>query len=144
MFFAGECRRIIKKNGVLVLTTPNILNLKSRIRYLFTGFTSGVMNPVTALPFNPTNTHIGCEPLYLIFSIFGYNGFSAERISSVTWKESAMVWLWLYPFIWFFTLVIMLKEKNPIQHHANKTLHTMLLSFDILLGRSLIIKFIKQ
>ncbi|MBK7409669.1 MAG: class I SAM-dependent methyltransferase [Saprospirales bacterium] len=36
--FFGECHRILKKNGVLMVSTPNILSLKSRIRFLFSGF----------------------------------------------------------------------------------------------------------
>jgi len=33
-----EAERVLKPGGLLVVTTPNILNLKSRIRFLFTGF----------------------------------------------------------------------------------------------------------
>lgn len=33
----ADINRILKKGGSLVLSTPNILNLKSRIRYLFEG-----------------------------------------------------------------------------------------------------------
>jgi len=33
-----EINRVLKKDGVLVVTTPNILNMKSRIRFLLVGF----------------------------------------------------------------------------------------------------------
>jgi len=33
-----EAQRVLKPGGLLVVTTPNILNLKSRIRFLMTGF----------------------------------------------------------------------------------------------------------
>lgn len=36
--FFGEAHRILKPNGKLIFTTPNILSLKSRIRFLFSGF----------------------------------------------------------------------------------------------------------
>lgn len=34
-YFLEECRRVLKKNGVLILTTPNIVYLGARIRCLF-------------------------------------------------------------------------------------------------------------
>ncbi len=36
--FFREAHRILKKGGVLFFTTPNILSLKSRFRFLFSGF----------------------------------------------------------------------------------------------------------
>lgn len=36
--FFRECNRILKKGGKLVFSTPNILSLKSRMRFLFSGF----------------------------------------------------------------------------------------------------------
>jgi 2-polyprenyl-3-methyl-5-hydroxy-6-metoxy-1,4-benzoquinol methylase len=36
--FFRECQRILKKGGSLLFSTPNILSLKSRIRFLFSGF----------------------------------------------------------------------------------------------------------
>jgi len=35
LFFLSECKRILKKNGFLILSTPNICSLKERIRMLF-------------------------------------------------------------------------------------------------------------
>jgi 2-polyprenyl-3-methyl-5-hydroxy-6-metoxy-1,4-benzoquinol methylase len=36
--FFKESHRLLKKNGRLMVSTPNILSLKSRVRFLFTGF----------------------------------------------------------------------------------------------------------
>lgn len=33
-----EIRRVLKPDGVMVVTTPNVLNIKSRLRYLVCGF----------------------------------------------------------------------------------------------------------
>jgi ubiquinone/menaquinone biosynthesis C-methylase UbiE len=34
-FFLSECRRVLKKNGILILTTPNTCDLSGRIRCVF-------------------------------------------------------------------------------------------------------------
>jgi 2-polyprenyl-3-methyl-5-hydroxy-6-metoxy-1,4-benzoquinol methylase len=36
--FFSECSRILKPGGKLYITTPNVLSLKSRIRFLLSGF----------------------------------------------------------------------------------------------------------
>ena len=36
--FAAECNRVLKTGGSLLLSTPNIQNFASRIKFLFTGF----------------------------------------------------------------------------------------------------------
>lgn len=36
--FFKEAKRVLKEGGVLLFSTPNILSLKSRIRFLFSGF----------------------------------------------------------------------------------------------------------
>ena len=33
-----EIARVLKPDGVVVISTPNVLNLHSRVRFLFTGF----------------------------------------------------------------------------------------------------------
>ena len=48
-----EIYRILKPGGVFVLTTPNILNLKSRIRFLMFGF----YNLFGPLHFKESNLH---------------------------------------------------------------------------------------
>ena len=71
-----EMHRVLKPSGVLVVTTPNILNIKSRLRFLFFGFynlfgplhtkesciysTGGHINPVSFLPCSRTD---GCRIL---------------------------------------------------------------------------------
>jgi ubiquinone/menaquinone biosynthesis C-methylase UbiE len=37
-FTLSEISRVLKPEGILILSTPNILNLKSRVRFLFCGF----------------------------------------------------------------------------------------------------------
>ena len=40
-----EIARVLKGGGVVVISTPNVLNVLSRLRFLFTGFVRGRVRP---------------------------------------------------------------------------------------------------
>jgi len=143
MAFARECLRILRPSGQLIFSTPNILNLKSRISFLFTGYHTG-LSPITELDFDPKEFHISSEPIYQIITILNINGFRWVGQSSSYWKESCLAWLWLYPLIWFFSRLKMGKNRNAKQSLANKRLRKVMRSLDLLLGRTLVIKFEKK
>jgi SAM-dependent methyltransferase len=143
MAFARECRRVLRPSGQLIFSTPNILNLKSRTGFLLSGYHAG-LGPIVGLEFDPKEFHISPEPLYQIVTVFDLNGFSWEGTSSSYWKESCMVWLWLYPLIWFFSGMKMGIGKNENQTDANRKLRKAMLSMDLLLGRTLVIKLVKK
>lgn len=50
--FFAEVARVLAPNGIVLFTTPNILSLKSRLRFLFTGFfySFGPLEPFTRDP----------------------------------------------------------------------------------------------
>ena len=50
--FFSEVARILKPDGAFVFTTPNILSLKSRMRFLFTGchYSFDLLTPFTKDP----------------------------------------------------------------------------------------------
>jgi SAM-dependent methyltransferase len=76
-----ECHRVLKPGGTLVVSTPNILNMKSRLRYLLFGFwnlfgplpvadrekhsTGGHINPVTSFHLNHALLEAGFADLRL-------------------------------------------------------------------------------
>jgi SAM-dependent methyltransferase len=55
--FFAEVSRVLRPGGLVMFTTPNILSLKSRIRFLFTGFfySFGPLEPFTR---DPVSQHI--------------------------------------------------------------------------------------
>src|SRR5215470_15280717 len=56
-----EMARVVKTNGVIVVSTPNVLNVFSRLRFLFTGFIKG-----RARPLHYTVTPAMAHNIYLI------------------------------------------------------------------------------
>jgi SAM-dependent methyltransferase len=125
MFFS-ESGRILKPGGRLYITTPNILTLKSRIRFLFSGF---------FLAFNPLQLdnydglqHISSLTLDQYNYIAVKHHFDTADLSIDREQSTSKWWLFfLYPLIWLYPKV---KKINP-KHNTRK----------LLLGRLLFLKF---
>ena len=138
-----EMHRILKNEGTLVVTTPNILNLKSRIRFLMYGF----YNLFGPLHFKESELHSAgghINPVslfYLIHSLIDA-GFSNIQVSIDKPQGSSRFWLlFLYAPIKLFGSIIEKKEKRKyktIDAHNQKYVR-MMNSVDILLGRTIIV-----
>ena len=56
--FVRECHRVLRWGGQLVLSTPNILNLASRLKYFFSGFYALCPKPINEFTHLPVFDHI--------------------------------------------------------------------------------------
>ena len=124
----SECYRVLKQGGMLVFSTPNIMSLKSRIRFLFTGFFYAFK------PLNHDNNdglqHISSMTIDQYLSLSKKSGFSSIEIS-IDKKQKSSRWLsFLIPFIWFSSR----RKGMPFYLHNR---------YDYLTGRLLFFKLIK-
>ena len=138
-----ETYRILRSNGTLVVTTPNILNLKSRIRFLIFGF----YNLFGPLHFKESALHSAgghITPISLFYLIHalvdaGYDDFDVTIDKR---QSTSLFWLiFLYLPIKLFGKITSFKEKNKfktIDAHNEKYVY-MLNTFDILLGRTIVV-----
>ena len=124
--FFKELSRIVKPDGQIYLSTPNILSMKSRIKFLLTGF---------YFSFKPLNLknydglqHVASLTLDQYNYIALKNGFQ-EAEFDIDRKQSTSKWLLLlfYPFMY---LNAKIKRKSTF-HNQTK----------LLLGRLLFLNF---
>lgn len=138
-----EAYRVTKTNGIAVFTTPNVLNLNSRLRYLTYGFHSlfGPLQVNRQETFS-TGGHITpVQYFYLAHSLLEA-GFTDIEISYDKKQTSAIPWLLLFlPFIKLFGLLTHKRERRKSNIDiSNSNLITPINTIDMLLGRTIIVK----
>jgi ubiquinone/menaquinone biosynthesis C-methylase UbiE len=124
--FISESSRILKPGGCLLLSTPNILSLKSRIRFLFRGFFYS-FDPLEINNYDGLQ-HVASLTLDQYNYIAVKNGFKeAEYDIDKKQNSSVLLLVLIYPFIWFNMVVL----NMPRMHNMKK----------LLLGRKLFLNF---
>jgi SAM-dependent methyltransferase len=137
--FVRECHRVLRPRGILVLSTPNILNLASRLKYLLTGFYSLVPRPINEFSQVPVFDHINPATYYQLRYILHTQGFEITQVETDFRRRSALGLIFLKPLVHLFSWRTMRKEQDPQQRQANREIRSILTSPSILTGRTLIL-----
>jgi len=137
--FVRECHRVLKPGGRLVLSTPNILNLASRLKFLLSGFYSLVPRPINEFSAIPVFDHIHPLTYYQLRYMLHTQGFEIEQVETDLLRRSAAALLFLRPLVQLYMIRSMRKESDPRQRQANREIRRVLASPRLLLGRTLIV-----
>ncbi len=137
--FVRECHRILRPGGILVLSTPNILNLASRLKFLFSGFYSLVPRPINEFSLVPVFDHINPVTYYQLRYMLHSQGFEITRVETDLIRRGATALIFLRPLIQLYSIRTMRKEVDPRQRGANREIRKVINSPRLLLGRTLII-----
>jgi ubiquinone/menaquinone biosynthesis C-methylase UbiE len=142
-----EIYRILKPNGMIVLSTPNTINLNSRLRNLWFGFAE-LMGP---LPIQDRKIescagHINpVSPFYIIHSLYEMNfrkiDFTFDKYQRSGIGKALFFWLPIKIFgmkIWY-QEVRRYKTIDESNRHIVKSLN----SLPVLLGRTIVVYAIK-
>jgi SAM-dependent methyltransferase len=124
--FFSELSRIIKPKGALYLSTPNILSLKSRIRFLFQGFFYS-FKPLDMNNYDGLQ-HVVSRTLDQYNYIAIKHGFEQAKLA-IDKKQKSSLWLFglLFPIIWIHSKL----RKVPLIHNQ----------FKLMVGRLLFLQF---
>ena len=142
-----EIHRVLKNDGILVVSTPNILNMKSRMRFLLVGF----YNLFGPLHVKESALHHGgghINPIsyfYLSHSLLDAGFKDIKLIIDKKQRTSIFLLLFLYPLILLGSFFINRKEAGKyktIDAH-NKSYVYEMNSIKCLTGRTIVVTSLK-
>lgn len=141
-----EIARVMKKDGVVVISTPNILNVLSRLRFLFTGFLRGRVRPAhyTSRPGQAPNIYL--VHFYELYYLLFHYGFEIVELRKTKVKFAPVFFTpILYPFMWIFSLEAVIRaEKDPVQRGYNWQILKYLFSPALLFSDNIVVKARKK
>ncbi len=136
-----EIFRVLEPGGVAVISTPNILNLPSRLRYLTTGFFSQFHPLPIRERGNPAGRVNPVGYFYLAHALLETGFLDPEARVDCYERRSWLWWIILFLPMKVVGLFFWLREKNKFRTVTpeNRALVAAVNSRDLLLGRVLII-----
>jgi SAM-dependent methyltransferase len=154
-FFFQETARILKPGGRLILTTPNTSSLRSRLsQFLMESehYSAPAPNKLNAITYWPDSKEGYFGKLFLsgilrLRTLAQINELELTKVHP-TKRSSTSVFLMIlfYPWLYFFNKRILNRQlrSDPVNKVTYKTIFKLNLSSDVLLGKHLILEFVKK
>jgi SAM-dependent methyltransferase len=136
--YLRELHRVLKPEGTLILTTPNIVGLRSRVRFFGSGFYHRDSRPLRETARNPFH-HIALSTLADLRYALHTSGFRLTTVSHTHIKPVSYLYGWLVPWMWLYTVIAFRKEKDAEQRRANREVRSALFSKSVLFGENLLL-----
>jgi 2-polyprenyl-3-methyl-5-hydroxy-6-metoxy-1,4-benzoquinol methylase len=138
--FIRECARVTRDEGCLVISTPNISELRSRWRWFLTGFHNKAKAPLNeAIP--SAWHHIRLLSLADLRYMLHSNGFRIDAVRCNRMKAAGWLFALLIPVSWVATVIAFRRKKDDAAQRARKReiLKQMFLPA-VLFGETLIVR----
>ena len=138
--FIRECRRITRTGGALIISTPNLTALRSRWRYLLTGFHQGEKSPLDESQHTPYH-HVSLVSFPELRYQLHANGFRVAAVRTNRVKFISWLYVVLVPLAYVVTVLAFNKEeKAPHVREQNREIVRQLFTIPVLFGETLIVK----
>jgi SAM-dependent methyltransferase len=136
-----EICRVLKPGGRVLISTPNILNVFSRIRFLFTGFLRGRVRPVhySRKPGRAPNIYL--IHFYELYYLLFHYGFDLVELRKTRVKFAQVFFtVLLYPFMRLFSMETVIRaEKDPVQRRHNRQILKYMFHPALLLSDNIVV-----
>jgi SAM-dependent methyltransferase len=136
-----EICRVLKPGGRVLISTPNILNVFSRIRFLFTGFLRGRVRPVhySRKPGRAPNIYL--IHFYELYYLLFHYGFELVELRKTRVKFAQVFFTGLlYPFMRLFSMETVIRaEKDPVQRRHNRQILKYMFHPALLLSDNIVV-----
>jgi SAM-dependent methyltransferase len=136
--YLRELCRVLRPRGVLVLTTPNIVSVRSRVRFRGSGFFHHDPRPLREAAPHPLH-HIGLMTFADLRYALHTSGFRIAHITHTHIKPVSYLYAVLVPWMWIYTLIAFRKETEPRQRQANREIRSALFSRALLFAENVMI-----
>jgi SAM-dependent methyltransferase len=136
--YLREIARVLKPGGTLVLTTPNIVSLRSRVRFRASGFFHQDPRPLREAARHPLH-HIGLMTFPDLRYALHTSGFRLAAVAHTHIKPVSYLYGVLAPWAWLYTTIAFRKERDPGQREANREIRGALFSKSLLYGENLML-----
>lgn len=137
--FVRECNRVLVDDGLLIMTTPNISSLRSRWRWLLTGFHNKCKYALDETEPNPLH-HINMMSFHRLRYILHSNGFRIDKVTTNRIKAINWLFLPLVPVVYVMSrLVIGLAKERNINRRVSLEVFREMMKPALLFGELMII-----
>jgi SAM-dependent methyltransferase len=136
--YLREIARVLKPGGTLVLTTPNIVSLRSRVRFRGSGFFHHDPRPLREAARHPLH-HIGVMTFPDLRYALHTSGFRIAEVAHTHIKPVSYLYGVLAPWAWLYTTIAFRKERDPAQRGANREIRRALFSRSLLFGENVMV-----
>jgi 2-polyprenyl-3-methyl-5-hydroxy-6-metoxy-1,4-benzoquinol methylase len=141
--FFREVWRVLRPNGILILTTPNVTALRSRVRFFGSGFFGRDARPLNESTRHPLH-HISLATYPELRYELHVSGFQLLEARHTHIKPVSYLYAIYAPWMWLYTRIAFRKEKDAAQRKRNRAILRSLLSPSLLFGECLMLIAKKQ
>ena len=139
-----EAARVLRPGGVFVVSTPNVLNLRSRLRYLFFGFFN-MFGPLRLGDDRYHSTHGHINPVSYFYlahslSVAGFHDISVsvDKLQRRSWIPLSLLWAPIR-IVAEFSIRREKREKLQTINDENEPFVRDMNRLDLLLGRTVVV-----
>jgi hypothetical protein len=131
---------VVRVGGVCIVSTPNISALRSRWRWLLTGFHNKQKVPLNERDPTPWH-HVGLLGFPQLRYLLHRHGFRITAIATNRIKPVSWLYLPLWPVSALVTRAALRRwERDPDQRRRNAEIRRQMFSPAVLFGETLIVK----